>query len=211
MEMNTRERILQVAVKLFAKNGYAATSMSDIAKELGVSKPALYKHYKSKQEIFDSILERMSQMDYERAKENEMPEGTIEEMTEKYVHTSMEQVKKFSIAQFDYWTQEEFACAFRRMLTLEQYRSPEMMKLYQQYLCEGPVSYMADIFRTITGKKEQATEMAVNFYAPMFLLYSVYDAAETVERKEEIKEILKSHLEKFSRKKGYNNEIIRSK
>ena len=42
--------------------------MNDIAAELGVTKAALYKHYKSKQEILESIVERMNQMDAERAK-----------------------------------------------------------------------------------------------------------------------------------------------
>ena len=49
--------------------------MNDIAAELGVTKAALYKHYKSKQEILESIVERMNQMDAERAKKYEMPEG----------------------------------------------------------------------------------------------------------------------------------------
>ncbi len=49
--------------------------MSDIAKELGITKGALYKHYTSKQEILNSIVERMNKMDYERAEEYEMPES----------------------------------------------------------------------------------------------------------------------------------------
>ena len=59
-EKNTKERILEEALKLFSQSGYMGTSMNDIAAELGVTKAALYKHYKSKQEILESIVERMS-------------------------------------------------------------------------------------------------------------------------------------------------------
>ena len=48
--------------------------MNDIAGQLGFTKAALYKHYSSKQEILDKIVERMNRMDYERAAEYEMPE-----------------------------------------------------------------------------------------------------------------------------------------
>ena len=76
-EKNTKERILEEALKLFSQSGYMGTSMNDIAAELGVTKAALYKHYKSKQEILESIVERMNQMDAERAKKYEMPEGNM--------------------------------------------------------------------------------------------------------------------------------------
>ena len=70
----TKERILRIALELFAQNGYLGTSMNDIAGQLGFTKAALYKHYASKQEILDKIVERMNRMDYERAAEYEMPE-----------------------------------------------------------------------------------------------------------------------------------------
>ena len=62
MAEGTKERILDIALELFAQNGYLGTSMSDIAKQLGFTKAALYKHYTSKQEILDQIVERMNRM-----------------------------------------------------------------------------------------------------------------------------------------------------
>lgn len=198
MNNNTKERILQEALQLFAQKGYMATSMSDIAKQLGITKPALYKHYASKQAIFDSIIERMNQLDEERAVEYEMPEGTIDQMAEKYAQTSLEKIKVYSEAQFLHWTEDPFASAFRRMLTLEQYRSKEMQQLYHQYLCGGPVMYMADLFGSMTGKKEDAMQLALEFYSPMFLLYSMYDAADSKQEKQEICDQLKQHIERFA-------------
>ena len=56
MAGDTKERILETALALFAQSGYLGTSMHDIAKELGITKGALYKHYASKQAIFDAIV-----------------------------------------------------------------------------------------------------------------------------------------------------------
>ena len=128
MSGDTKERILETALELFAQSGYLGTSMSDIAKQLGITKGALYKHYKSKQEILDCIVERMNQMDYERAEEYEMPEN------------------------------------------------------------------MAAIFRKLADSDETAMQLALEFYGPMYLLYSVYDGAED---KESIAPLLDTHINRF--------------
>ena len=65
--VETKERILETALELFAQNGYLGTSMSMIAERLGITKAALYKHYTGKQEILDRIVERMNELDRERA------------------------------------------------------------------------------------------------------------------------------------------------
>ena len=54
--MNTKEKILVTALRLFAVYGYEAVSVSRIAGELGITKGALYKHYKNKRDIFNSIF-----------------------------------------------------------------------------------------------------------------------------------------------------------
>ena len=48
--MSTKELILEEALKQFSEKGFVGTSMSDIAKPLGITKAALYKHFKSKQQ-----------------------------------------------------------------------------------------------------------------------------------------------------------------
>ncbi|MDD6235876.1 MAG: TetR/AcrR family transcriptional regulator [Clostridiales bacterium] len=175
---DTKENILITALSLFAEDGYEAVSVSMIAGALGMTKGALYKHYKNKRDIFDSIIERMNQMDYDRAKAYEMPEGTMDEDADAYHSTSLETIRIYSKAQFRYWTEEEFPSNFRKMLTLEQYRNPEMAQLYQQYLANGPLMYMADIFTEFTGSKSDAMQAALAFYGPFFLLYNVYDSTE---------------------------------
>ena len=61
----TKQRILTEAVKLFSKEGYEAVSVDQIAKAVGIKAPSLYKHYKNKRDIFDSILRIMEQRDRE--------------------------------------------------------------------------------------------------------------------------------------------------
>ena len=57
MEAGTRQRILDIARDLFAAQGYAGTSVADLAERLGTSKAALYYHFRSKVEILDALIE----------------------------------------------------------------------------------------------------------------------------------------------------------
>jgi AcrR family transcriptional regulator len=56
LEPDTRERILEVAAKLFVEQGYDGTSVRDIAKELGIANPSIYYHFKSKVDILIELL-----------------------------------------------------------------------------------------------------------------------------------------------------------
>ena len=137
---DTKENILMTALHLFARDGYEAVSVSTIAGELGMTKGALYKHYKNKRDIFDSIVERMYQIDAQRSKEFEVPEEKKEVDPKAYENTSMDNMKNFTIAQFEFWSEDDFASDFRKMLTLEQYRNSEMAELYSNCIIAGPVA-----------------------------------------------------------------------
>ena len=172
---NRKEEILIVALHLFARDGYEAVSVSQIAGELDMTKGALYRHYKSKRDIFDSIVKRMEQQDSEQARENEVPEESIEKTPEEYQNVSFDDFVEYSKSMFEYWTEDDFASSFRKMLTIEQFRSEEMQKLYQQYLVSGPAGYVKDLFKNMKIKDPE--ENAIKFYANMFFYYSLYDGA----------------------------------
>ncbi|WP_051836999.1 TetR/AcrR family transcriptional regulator [Streptomyces sp. NRRL WC-3742] len=57
---DTRARIIEVALELFSDQGYEQTSLREIADRLGVTKAALYYHFKTKDDIVLGIVERMS-------------------------------------------------------------------------------------------------------------------------------------------------------
>ena len=194
MAGDTKERILKTALELFAQNGYLGTSMNDIAQQLGFTKAALYKHYTSKQEILDRIVEHMNEMDYERAESYEMPETEPDGFAEAYLNTPIQKIRAYSMAQFDHWTKERFPANFRKMLTLEQYRDPSLAKLYHDYLATGPTAYMAAIFRKFTDSDDAAMQLALEFYGPMFLLYSIYDGTAD---KESVAPMLRAHIDRF--------------
>ena len=172
---NRKEEILIVALHLFARDGYEAVSVSQIAGELDMTKGALYRHYKSKRDIFDCIVQRMEQQDSEQARQNEVPEESIENVPEEYQNVSVEDFVGYSKSMFEYWTEEDFASSFRKMLTIEQFRSEEMQNLYQQYLVSGLTEYVKDLFKNMEIKNPE--ENAIKFYANMFFYYSVYDGA----------------------------------
>ena len=172
---NRKEEILIVALHLFARDGYEAVSVSQIAGELDMTKGALYRHYKSKRDIFDCIVQRMEQQDSEQARQNEVLEESIEKVPEEYQNVSVEDFVGYSKSMFEYWTEDDFASSFRKMLTIEQFRSEEMQNLYQQYLVSGPAEYVKDLFKNMKIKNPE--ENAVKFYANMFFYYSMYDGA----------------------------------
>ena len=172
---NRKEEILIVALHLFARDGYEAVSVSQIAGELDMTKGALYRHYKSKRDIFDCIVQRMEQQDSEQARQNEVPEESIEKVPEEYQNVSLDDFVEYSKSMFEYWTEDDFASSFRKMLTIEQFRSEEMQNLYQQYLVSGPAEYVKDLFKNMEIKNPE--EEAVKFYANMFFYYSMYDGA----------------------------------
>ena len=172
---NRKEEILIVALHLFARDGYEAVSVSQIAGELDMTKGALYRHYKSKRDIFDSIVKRMEQQDGEQATEYDMPQEDKEKTPEKYETVSLDDLVEYSKSMYEYWTEDDFASSFRKMLTIEQFRSEEMQNLYQRYLVSGPAEYVKDLFKNTEIKNPE--ENAVQFYANMFIYYSVYDGA----------------------------------
>ena len=163
-----------------------------------MTKGALYKHYKSKRDIFDSIVERMYRTDAERSRQFGVPEESFDTLPKSYCGVSWESLAAFTLAQYDFWTQDAFASGFRRMLTLEQYRSEEMAALYHSCIIAGPVAYMADIFQTLLDKGVlrggEARQMALSFYAPLFLLITMSDRDGD---REAHLALLAQHIERF--------------
>ncbi len=92
--------------------------VSVIAGELGITKGALYRHYKNKRAIFEAIVERMYRLDAERSRRYEVPEETYESAPAAYENISMDSVRKFALAQYAFWTEDEFVRDFRKMLSL---------------------------------------------------------------------------------------------
>lgn len=188
-QIDTKQRILSESLRLFSENGYDAVSVAEIASAVGIKAPSLYKHYKSKRDIFDSILKKMSEADGLYADENDMPN-----VDDDYNNVSLESIKTFSVAMFKHWTDDEFAARFRRMLSLERFKNSEMAELYKSYISSGPLDYMKEVFAGMNYSESDAEQLALSFYGPMFMLYTVYDESEN---KKEIVSQAEMHINKF--------------
>lgn len=206
----TKESILLVSLQLFAERGFDAVSTSMIANQLGITKGALYRHFENKQAIFDAIWERMLALDEERAAEDSVPEKQYSEDAESYRNVNGHNLCEFVVNQFDFWTENEFACNFRRMITLEQFKTPERTKLYQDVICAGPVQYTKDIF-TELGSQGKLTKdaldmgaeaLAMQLFAPLSLVIQLYDGGMS-------STVLKEHLKKIT--KDFEERWIRGK
>ena len=53
----TRAAVLEAAERLFARRGYAATRLEDVAEAVGVKRAALFYHFRDKQALYDAVLE----------------------------------------------------------------------------------------------------------------------------------------------------------
>lgn len=199
---DTKEQILTVALKLFSKRGYEAVSVSEIAGELGITKGALYRHYKNKRDIFDSIVKRMFELDKENSQQHDMPTEKYKILPQEYRDTTVKSIKSFTAEQFKFWTQNEFAACFRKMLQLEQHNNSETAELYDSCLVSGPVRYMADIFAELMKngilKKDDSHRLAVEFYAPVFLLINMYSDQTATELTQLLEKIICAFFDRYA-------------
>jgi AcrR family transcriptional regulator len=204
---NTKEGILSAALRLFAKDGYEAASMREIAEQLGITKGALYKHYGSKQEIIDSIVGRMRQNDAGNAAAFNVPDGTFHQTPGAHRVAAFGKIKELGLAMFEYWTQDEFASRFRRMLTLEQYRNPEMAALLNQYLTGGVIGYTEDLIREAASptasKGKDPKVLAVQYFAPIYMMMNLYDSAVD---KDAITRMAEKHIDYFIESMDYKSK-----
>ncbi|SHK45911.1 TetR/AcrR family transcriptional regulator [Thermocrinis minervae] len=65
---NTKERILESALKLFSEKGIRETTLKDIARDVGITEGAIYRHFSSKDEIVDLLFKKCAEDFYTRLK-----------------------------------------------------------------------------------------------------------------------------------------------
>jgi hypothetical protein len=127
-----------------------------------------------------------------------VPEDVFEKVPSAFKNTSLEQLKNYIEARFRFWLEDEPARNFRKMLTLEQYRSPEMGGLYR--LCVGQNSYIEDLFREMAEqgvlKKNDPKLLALEFFSPYHYLLNLalVDASNDME---EAARLLTAHIDRF--------------
>ncbi|MER6506111.1 MULTISPECIES: helix-turn-helix domain-containing protein [unclassified Nonomuraea] len=102
MREDTRARIQEIALKLFTEQGYEATSLREIAEELGVTKAALYYHFKTKEDIIGSLVDlRVAELQelLEWARNAPKTPETRRELLERYAER-LRQPRYLAVARF---------------------------------------------------------------------------------------------------------------
>ena len=196
---DTKQKILNKALELFSSQGYDSVSVSEIAKAVGIKAPSLYNHFPSKQAIFDAIVESTAaqyEADTDRIDihvqnaKQDIP--VFAEITE---DTLFEKVRQI----FEYSLHNETIRQFRRMMTIEQFRSPKLAKLYTWRYVNRVLDYHADIFRALIAANEICAEdpqaLAMMYVAPVLTLIGVCDRQP--ERESECLEKLRQHVRIF--------------
>jgi len=188
--MNTKQRILNEALTLFSEKGYSAVYVGEIAEAVGIRTPSLYKHYKSKQDIFDSCVEVFSDRMEQVRNELRLPDTPQADIT--YHTATTEKIVDFATALFMFYLQDDVAAKFRKMLMIERYHNPELNRLFEDLFISGAIEHEEKIFSDLIDakiiKKDNPHIIALRFYTPIFYLLQKYDMrpGEAEEAKQEL-------------------------
>ena len=196
---DTRKKILDQALELFAARGYDAVSVGEIAEAAGIKAPSLYNHFPSKQAIFDALVAST-------AARYEADTGKIDI----HVQNAPQDIPAFSqitpdalfekVRQiFEYSLHDKTIAGFRRMMTIEQFRSPELAALYTRRYVQRLLDYHAGIFRALIAQGEICAQdpdaLALMYAAPVLTLLGVCDRQP--ERESECLDKLRQHVNLF--------------
>ena len=198
---DTKQRILDKALELFSAQGYDAVSMGQIAAAVGIKAPSLYNHFPGKQAIFDALVASTAAQ-YEADTDKldihvQNAARNIPVFTEITEDALFEKVRQI----FEYSLHNETISRFRRMMSIEQFRSPELAALYSRRYVDRMVAYHAEIFRSQIAagqlRRAEPGTLALMYVSPVIALLGICDRQP--EREAECLEKLEAHVRLFYR------------
>ncbi len=170
MESTTKNRILDEALIMFAENGYKGTNLRDLAAKLGLSKSALYKHYKSKEDIWNRLLDRMEGYYAQHfGSETNLPPQP----------TSCEELLSITIDMLRFTVNDPKIILTRKLLLTEQFHDERVKKLATKHFLEGTQKIFARIFEKMMSdrllKKSDPEILSFIYTAPLTSLVHLCD------------------------------------
>lgn len=201
--MTTKEKITEEALTLFAEKGYKGTSVKIIADAVGIKDASLYNHFKSKQEIFDSIVELISTHISDLSETLGIPQydQPYTSVSGFYEKLDLEGLKELSRQVFVFYLTDPYISKFWRIAHMEQYANPQIYTMFRKIFMENAISYQEKLFAEMMEQgifyQGDAKATAISFYSPIYLLLSMYN--NQPERKEEALEILDRQIDEFFR------------
>lgn len=198
--MTTKQKILDEALTLFSERGYNAVYVGDIAAAVGIKAPSLYKHYKSKKDIFKAILTEMESNYNKQTAGLNMNGNDAGEDASIFATVSEDTLVQMGIGLFQFFLHDDYASKFRKMLTIEQFHDNDLSRLYSKQYVDDPLSYQTSIFTLISirgvFKNVKPNIMALHFYAPIYMLLTVCDRQP--EREKEALQLIEEHIRQFN-------------
>ena len=188
MAKDTKERILTAALEMFAQNGYAGTNLRELAASLGMGKSSLYRHFASKEELWDTLLDTMIAYYGERF-------GSSEHLPP--VPDSPEGLVNMTMRMVDFTVHDERIIMTRKVLTLEQFRDVRARELATKHFLTGLTDMFTHVFTGMMDKgllrKDDPKMLAFAYTAPISALIHLCD------REPEKTEDTIAQIEAFSR------------
>lgn len=188
MANDTKERILDAALEMFSQNGYAGTNIRELSASLGLVKSGVYKHFESKEAIWNALLDQMIAYYAEHF-------GSAEHLPP--VPDSLEELTQMTMKMVNFTVHDERIVMTRKVLALEQYRDERACKLATKHFLTGLTDMFTRIFSGMMDKgllrRDDPQMLAFAYTAPISALIHLCDR-EPEKTEEAIRQI-----EKFSR------------
>ena len=191
-DMTTKERILYAALDLISEKGYNGVGVDLIAESVGLKGPSLYRHYKGKEDIFNSLIDLVSDY-YKEGLGLSNKSGEFPQNIDELIEDAMERIQ--------FTMHDDIIRKTRRILVMEQFRSERVAELTTRYHLENMQLMYANIFTGLMEKgilkQDDSEVLALEFVSPVSLLIHMYDRQP--EREEEVLEKIRKHFEHFKK------------
>ena len=175
----TKDKILEAALELFSQRGFSAVSVRDIATAVGVRESAMYRHFPSKQAVFDKLLERYLQlseafMSSIHAQPSKDP-AAMEKTADFYGQLTDEDFLRMGGSVFTEFLMQPDVLRFWRMMSIERLNDKSLAMMWKLHLFDEPIAFQTELFRMLIHNGEMKAAdpeiMALEFFSPLLLLY----------------------------------------
>ena len=170
MAKDTRERILAAALEMFSQNGFAGTNIRELSASLGMDKSSLYRHFESKEDIWNALLDEMIAYYGERF-------GSSEHLPP--VPESLEGLVQMTMHMADFTIHDEKIVKTRKLLSIEQYRDERAKALATKHFLTGLTDMFTQLFSAMMERgllrRDDANMLAFAYTAPISALIHLCD------------------------------------
>ena len=195
---STKQKILDAALELFSVQGFEATSVSQIADEVGIRKASVYSHFGSKQEILDALMQELSKQ-YEWHSIFSETDWDKSPFLEDRKDWDAEAVTEMIIGQIRYIIHEPQIAKVRKLLTIEQFRNPVFAKMQTMRNYTNVMKFFDGLIRFLIQQKKLSDNdpeiMAAQLCLPVSVWLNLCDREPQPE--DEVIKLIERHVRQF--------------